>query len=335
MTNIKDVAAMAGVSASTVSRVLSGKSYVNAQTRQRVLEAVKQMDYSPNVLAKSLKMGRSNTIALMVPSIQNLIFPDITRGVEDTARKNGFTVVLCNTDEDVEIEKSYINKLKKRWIDGFIVCSMMPGSDHIRVLRDEGFPLVVVSRCSKEDHLDAVIVDNYQAAYNAVNYLIRTGHRRIALALGREEVILYRERCEGYLAALRDNQIPIEENLIMRETNGNNSFYYLTKSMLAGDAWPDAIFATSDPKAIVILHALHDVGVRIPEDISVLGFDNVYMSALVEPPLSTVAQPLYEMGVVAATKLINQIKFKDKTGLLPAPAVDILNTDLVIRKSTR
>jgi len=326
---------MAGVSASTVSRVLSGKSYVNAQTRQRVLEAVKQMDYSPNVLAKSLKMGRSNTIALMVPSIQNLIFPDITRGVEDTARKNGFTVVLCNTDEDVEIEKSYINKLKKRWIDGFIVCSMMPGSDHIRVLRDEGFPLVVVSRCSKEDHLDAVIVDNYQAAYNAVNYLIRTGHRRIALALGREEVILYRERCEGYLAALRDNHIPVEENLIMRETNGNNSFYYLTKSMLAGDSWPDAIFATSDPKAIVILHALHDMGVRIPEDISVLGFDNVYMSALVEPPLSTVAQPLYEMGVVAATKLINQIKFKDQTGLLPAPAVDILNTDLVIRKSTR
>ena len=105
--------------------------------------------------------------------------------------------------------------------------------------------------------------------------------------------------------------------------------------MLAGDSWPDAIFATSDPKAIVILHALHDMGVRIPEDISVLGFDNVYMSALVEPPLSTVAQPLYEMGVVAATKLINQIKFKDQTGLLPAPAVDILNTDLVIRKSTR
>lgn len=335
MTNIKDVAALAGVSASTVSRVLSGKSYVNEQTRQRVLEAVKTMNYSPNALAKGLKLGRSNTIALMVPSIQNLIFPDITRGVEDTARKNGFTVVLCNTDEDVEVEKSYINKLQKRWIDGFIVCSMLPGSDHIRALREEGFPLVLVNRCDKNENLDAVVVDNYQAAYDAVNYLVRTGHSRIALALGRPEVILYRERLEGYLAALHDNHLPVEENLILRETNGNNSFYYLTKNMLSVKPWPDAIFATSDPKAIVILHALHDMGVRIPEDISVLGFDNVGLSSLVEPPLSTVSQPLYEMGVVAATKLINQIRYKDKMGKLPEPAVDILNTDLVIRKSTR
>ncbi|WP_283606372.1 LacI family DNA-binding transcriptional regulator [Faecalispora anaeroviscerum] len=273
MTTIKDVAAVAGVSASTVSRVLSGKSYVNEQTRQRVLEAVKKMDYSPNVLAKGLKMGRSNTIALLVPSIQNLIFPDITRGAEDTARKNGFTVVLCNTDEDVDVEKSYINQLKKRWIDGFIVCSMLPGSDHIRSLREEGFPLVLINRCEREDHLDAVIVDHVQASYDAVHYLVRTGHRRIALALGREELTPYREWLDGYLAALRDNYLPVEERLILRETNGDHSLYDLTRNMFSVQPWPDSIFATSDSKAIVVLHALHDMRVRMQQDISVLGFD--------------------------------------------------------------
>ncbi|MEG2843362.1 MAG: LacI family DNA-binding transcriptional regulator, partial [Ruthenibacterium sp.] len=190
MTNLKDVAEHAGVSASTVSRVIGGKSYVNEQTRARVLDAVRTLNYSPNVLAKSLKMGRSNTIALMVPSIRNQIFPDIARGVEDTARKNGLTVVLCNTDEDVDVENLYIEKFKTRWIDGFIVASMLPGSEHIRQLRREGIPVVLTSRCYGND-IDAVVVDNRQAAFDAMQYLLHTGHRRIALALGRAELNIY------------------------------------------------------------------------------------------------------------------------------------------------
>ena len=151
MTNIKHVATLAGVSASTVSRVLNGKSYVNETTRQKVMEAVQKTNYRPNVLAKSLKMGRSNTICLMVPSIQNLIFPEIARGVEDVARRNGFTVVLCNTDEDAAVEKAYIEKMKTRWIDGFVVCSNIGEADHIRALRVEGFPLVLVNRFEERE----------------------------------------------------------------------------------------------------------------------------------------------------------------------------------------
>ena len=340
MTNIKTVATMAGVSASTVSRVLSGKSYVNEATRAKVLEAIRKTGYSPNVLAKSLKMGRSNTICLMVPSIQNLIFPTITQGVEDTARKNGFTVVLCNTDEDVEMEKAYIAKMKTRWIDGFIVCTQMPGFGHIRRLREEGFPLVLVNRYEPEDvgRLDMVTVDNFNAARKAVNYLIRTGHRRIALALGRQELFLYRERYRGYRAALEENGIPYDDRLVLRESNGSDSFYYLTQDLmhsLPQDERPDAVFVTSDPKAFVILHALHEMGVRVPEQISVLSFDNVSLSSLVEPPLSTVAQPLYEIGVAAANNLIRQIRHKEKHGELPAPIRDVLNTDLIVRRSTR
>ena len=337
MTNMKHVASLAGVSVSTVSRVLNGKSYVNEATRQKVMEAVQQMNYHPNVPAKSLKMGRSNTICIMVPSIQNSIFPEITRGVEDVARRNGFTVVLCNTDEDTTVEKAYIDKMKTRWIDGFIVCSNIGKSDHIRALRDEGFPLVLINRFEERDvdKMDTVSVDSYGAAYNGVRYLIRAGHRRIALAYGREELYLYRERYRGYCAALKDNGIPYDENLIMRQVGDTGSFYQSTQELMRLPQPPDAIFATSDPKAFIVMHALHDMGVRIPDDVSVLGFDNVSLSSMMEPPLSTIAQPLYEMGAVAARNLIHQIHYKDKNGELPPPVRNVLEVNLIVRRSTR
>ncbi len=337
MTNIKDVASLAGVSASTVSRVLNGKSYVNEATRQRVLEAVQQTNYRPNVLAKSLKMGQSKMICIMVPSIQNSIFPEITRGVEDVARKNGFSVILCNTDEDTAVEKAYIDKMKTRWIDGFIVCSSIGDASHIRALRAEGFPLVLVNRFAEEDigKMDIVSVDSFQAAYNGVKYLITTGHRRIALAYGREELFFYRERYRGYCQALADGGIPYDEALVMRETSGSDSFYGMTQEVMRLDSPPDAIFTTSDPKAFVVMHALHDMGVRIPRDVSVLGFDNVNLSSMVEPPLSTVAQPLYEMGAVSAKNLLRQIRYKEQNGQLPAPVRHVLEVNLVVRRSTR
>ncbi|NLW55233.1 MAG: LacI family transcriptional regulator [Firmicutes bacterium] len=333
MTTLKKVAEYAGVSTSTVSRVIAGKPYVKEETRQRVLKAVQELSYSPNILAKSLKVGRTNTIALMVPSIQNQMFPIVTRGVEDTARKHGYTVILCNTDENIEVEKEYIRKLQNRWIDGFIVCSMLPDSDHIRKLKADGFPVVLTSRYYG-DSIDAVIIDNYRAAYEAVSYLIITGHKKIAIALGRRQLSLYQQRLEGYLDALKDHGLPIDERLIMNETNGTNSFYELTQKLLDGPVIPDAIFATSDPKAIVVVRAIKDRGFRIPEDISVLGIDNIEMSAFMEPPLTTVSQPLYEMGALAAKKLIDLIDHKNKSEEPPAPVVDVLETELIIRKST-
>lgn len=330
MINIKTVAEYAKVSASTVSRVLSNKSYVNELTRQRVLKAVRELEYTPNVLAKGLKMGTTNTIALMVPSIQNQIFPVVARGVEDTARKNGFTVMLCNTDEDVNIEKDYISKLRNRWIDGFIVASMLPESDHIYKLQEEGFPVVLTSRYN-DNRISAVVIDNHKAAYDAVCYLIKTGHKKIAIALGRTNLPMYQKRFEGYRDALKDNGIPLDEELIINEANGTEGFYYSTINLLRSGVRPDAVFATSDPKAIVVMRALRDFGLRIPEDISVLGFDNIEISALLDPPLSTVSQPLYEIGVLAARKLIDMIRGKGPN----TPTIDVMRTDLVIRKSTR
>ena len=235
------------------------------------------------------------------------------------------------------MEKAYIDKMKTRWIDGFIVCSNIGKSDHIRALRDEGFPLVLVNRFEERDvdKMDTVSVDSYGAAYNGVRYLIRAGHRRIALAYGREELYLYRERYRGYCAALKDNGIPYDESLIMRQVGDTGSFYQSTQELMRLPQPPDAIFATSDPKAFIVMHALHDMGVRIPDDVSVLGFDNVSLSSMMEPPLSTIAQPLYEMGAVAARNLIHQIHYKDKNGELPPPVRNVLEVNLIVRRSTR
>lgn len=337
MTNIKEVARLAGVSTSTVSRVLNGKNCINASTREKVMEAVKQTGYRPNVLAKSLKMGRSNTICLLVPSIQNLIFPEITRGVEDEARKNGFTVVLCNTDEDPSVEQAYIEKMKTRWIDGFVVASAVGHAEHVTRLRQEGFPLVLVNRYQESDvdQIDIVASDNYKAAYRAVEYLIRSGCHRIALACGSEDLCFYRQRHQGYRKALEDNGVPYDKELIMHETTGVDCFYYQTEQLMKIENPPDAIFATSDPKAFVVMHALHDMGKRIPDDVAVMGFDNVTLASMVEPPLSTMSQHLYEMGATAARNLIHQIHYRDKNDELPPPVNCVMDVDLIVRRSTR
>ena len=336
MASIKDIAEAVGVSASTVSRVINGKSYVNEETRKKVLAMVEETNYQPNVLAKSLKMGRSNTICLMLPSIENLIFPAITRGVEDIARKHGFNVILCNTDEDDANEWAYIEKMKTRWTDGFILCSGNGASSYAHDLRSEGIPVVKVNRFTEEDlgSVDTVSVNNYESAYTATKYLIRSGRRRIALAQGTEDLYFYRERYRGYCQALADFGIPYDDALVLRETNGTESFYQITKESMTMSNPPDAFFATSDPKACAILHALHELKLRVPEDVAVMGFDNVSLSSMVEPPLSTISQPLRDMGAVAAKSLIRQINYKAENGTLPPPVSSVLHTDLIIRRST-
>jgi LacI family transcriptional regulator len=211
---------------------------------------------------------------------------------------------------------------------------MMPHSSHIRQLRKENFPLVLTLR-AYDNSIDAVVVDNKQAAYNAAKYLIERGHRRIAIALGNMELNVYSERFKGYKIALEEEGIVFDENLVMRERSTISSLYHITRAMLERGLVPDSVFATTDAQAVTIMRAIYDSGYRIPADISVLSFDNVEIASLVEPPLTTVSQPLYEIGVRAAQKLIYQIQYKEKHGVLDSPMVDVVETNLLVRKSTR
>ena len=212
------------------------------------------------------------------------------------------------------MEKAYIDMMKTRWIDGFVVCSNIGEADHIRALRVEGFPLVLVNRFEERDInvLDTVAVDSFQAAYDAVQYLVRTGHRRIALAYGREELYFYRERYRGYCQALSDAGLPYEEALVMRESSGVDSFYRLTQEVMRLPQPPDAIFTTSDPKAFVVMHALHDMGVRIPEDVSVTGYDNSSLANQQGLRLTTIDHPQEKLGAMAAELLLSMIQNGEK-----------------------
>ena len=281
-------------------------------------------------------MGRSNTICLMIPSIENLMFPKLTRGVEDEARKNGMTVFLCNTDEDAAIEKAYLETMKQRWIDGFIVCSLGSDAPHIRNLRDEGYPLVLVNRFEESDigKVDTVTSDNFQIGYDATRYLARIGISALPSSAGARSCCSTVSVCAATAKRLRQRSARKEEYLL-RESGGSNGFYYQIRELAEQGQLPDAIFCTSDPKAFVVMHALHDMGLRIPEDVAVIGVDNVSMSAMVEPPLSTITQHLYDMGMEAAKSLIRQIEYKDKYGELPKPQRMIMNSDLIVRRSTK
>ncbi|MDF2568402.1 MAG: transcriptional regulator, LacI family [Sporomusa sp.] len=330
MSDIRDVAKFAGVSPSTVSRVINGKIPVNPDTKEKVIAAIKELNYQPNAMAQVLKGGRINTIGLFLPNVRNLVFPAVIQGIEDTAKKHGYIVVVCNTDEDVEKEKLYIENLRRRLVDGFIFCTARAGTNHLLDLQSEGFPHIFLIR-NPEQLADAVVLDNYAGGYAATEYLLARGHRRIAIINGPRDVLLFNERFAGYKDALAKVGIPIDNDLIIHDISGWEDSYQAMQKLLALNERPDAVFAASDPKAIGAIQAIVDAGLAVPDDISVMGFDDSDPAHMAIPRLTTVAQPFYEMGVKACERLIRTIEGKGKS----KPKVDIFPAELVIRKSVK
>lgn len=331
MVNIKEVAKKAGVSASTVSRVLTGHIPVSADARQKVLDAVKALDYQPNPLAQGLKGGRIKTIGLFIPNVRDLVFPAAIRGIEDTAKQHGYTVILCNTDDSEEKELSYIQSLQRRFINGFILSTARMDSHHLRKLQEEQFPVVCLIRHLGDETMDAVVLDNLDGAYQATAYLLRQGKRDIAIINGDTRVLLYQQRFAGYKKAHEEIGATPDSRLIFHNVKGWDDSGRVVTDLLASGLRPDAIFAASDPKAIGVLRAIKDFGLKVPEDISVIGFDNSDIAAFLDPPLTTVAQPFYEMGVRACEKLIKLIEGKRRS----RARVEIFPARLVIRGSVR
>lgn len=337
ITSIKEIAKRCGVSASTVSRVLNGKSYVREDTRRKVMEVVEECNFRPNLLAKSLKQGDNKTICLMIPSYGNMIFPDIMRGVSTIAMQSGYTTFFSITDERSETEEKIYNEMRNRQVDGFIICSARGDESAIYRLRDDGVPVVLVNRYQKEDggRLDTISIDNYKAGYVSTQYLIRSGRNRIAIACGDPGLFLYTERLRGYCDALRAVGIEPDPALILQEPEeGQDGFFSLTKRIMLSDSAPDAFLATADSKAFVIMRALHDLKLRIPRDVAVMGIDNVELAAYMEPALTTLAQPLTQMGEEAMRMLLRQIEYKKEHGRLPEPENRIVDFDLLVRRST-
>jgi LacI family transcriptional regulator len=328
MATMIDVAKAAGVSVATVSRALANEGAgVSAELRERVLAAVAELDYHPNHLPRNMRARSSRTIGLVISDIDNPFFTAIVRGAEDVAHRGGYTMVLSNTDEDAEREAICLQTMAAERAAGVVVASTGQHSDGVRRLISTGIPVVALDRRISGAHVDTVVVDNETAAYEAVRHLASLGHHRVAMVGGPGKVSPIREREAGYERAVRDHAL--EPGLLwhadLREPGGRRT----TLELLREPERPTAIFSVNNMTTIGVLHALRDLGLRAPDDVSVFGFDDIPTGDLLDPPISVVRQPTYQLGARAAELLLRRVNEPD------APVQEVvLAASLVLRPST-
>lgn len=331
MVTIKDVAKLAGVSKSTVSRVVVNKIPVSKEAKERVMKAIKELNYHPNMIAKGLKEGKTFSVGLIIPNIRNPFYPALARGVEDSANKKGYSIVLCNTDDDEEKEINYINNMRNKFVDGLIICTTSIAGKHIKELHDINYPIVLLDRNIPDVEVDAIMSMDFKGAYEITNYLLRKGHRKIAFINGNIQILTFNLRYQGYCKALNEYNIPVDEKLVMNAPSSVTlqQSYDLMSELLNNGIVPSAVFATSDSKAIGAMKAVQEKGYDVPRDISIIGFGDIDISYFVSPSLTTYSQPIYKMGLMAFERLLKLMKAKK----LVKPAVTYVEGELVERGS--
>lgn len=327
MATIEQVAEEAQVSVATVSRVINGNGPVSAKSRIKVENAVKKLNYEPNMLGRNLRRSESRIILSLLPNISNPFYANIIQGIEDTARKNGYNIVLCQTDSDSEREKVYLNLVKQKLADGVI---NLDPTVNKKILSDIGerYPIIQCCEYSADLNISYVAIDNKGAAYKAVKHLISIGHKNIALINTDDKFLYARHRKEGYMCALQESNIAIRNEWIVSGNLDFESAQQAVKYLLSLEKKPTAIFAVSDILAIGALKTINELSLKVPEDISLVGFDNIPYAKMVTPALTTVAQPMYEIGIEACKMLIQRLK-GDKS-----IKNRILDVELIIREST-
>lgn len=331
--SIDDIAKYAGVSKSTVSRILNDKGKFSEDTRDKVLQVVKKLNYSPSMVARSLRNRRTKAVGLLLPDIVNPFFPEIMKGVEDVASENGYVIVLCSSNEDSEKEFNYFHMFENRWIDGVIysgVTGTREEAQSIRLISEQEIPVVLMDREIEDYFASVVMIDNEKAAYDAATYCLELGHKRIGFIAAPLKVRIFEKRLEGYQKALQKYGIEFDESLVVEGDLTIKSGSKAAKQLVARRDPPTAIFASNDLMAIGAMKEIQGHGLKVPENISIIGFDDIRTASLVTPALTTIAQPKNEMGVEAMNLLIRMI---EKKGASKSKVV--LDTRLVVRKSVK
>lgn len=324
---IRDIARLAGVSTATVSRTLMQPKMVAEETRVQVLRAVAAAGYTPNLLARSLRRREAGAILVLVRDIVNPFYPEIFRGVEQAARRLGFNVLMGNTDGDSARERDYLRLVLSCRADGMIVLTgRVPDLDDPAVRR---LPIVLASEPVPGHDLPIVRIDNRAAAAEITRHLIGLGHRRIAHVTGPLDQAIARDRLEGWRAALVAAGLPAGDDLVVPGDFRVPSGIAAGRALLALPAPPTAIFVSNDEAAMGVLSAIHAAGFRVPEDISVAGFDDIPFAEAFDPPLTTIRQPRLAMGEQAMAMLHAMLE-----GSPPAQHAVTLPTELIIRRST-
>jgi len=330
MASMNEVAKKAGVSVATVSRVLNNSTSVNDATRAKIAKAIKELNYQPNRVAKRLrsKSLSGNLIGVLIPDIQNPFYVDVLRGIEDVASSKNYALIMCNFGQDKEKERMYLEILQSESIDGLIAAPASEDDPQLKKMLSNGLPVVCVDRGLKEANVDVVLVDNVDGAYKAVDHLAKSGYRRIAYISGMPTIPSSRLREKGYREALADNGIPFNQELVRYGDSKHESGIRLCEELLNLSSPPDALFTGNNLITLGALETIHRKKLRIPEDIAIVGFDDMYWSNSLNPPLTAVRQPAYEIGKRAAELLIQRIDDPSRQSIQM-----ILNAELKIRSS--
>ncbi|HEY8421010.1 MAG TPA: LacI family DNA-binding transcriptional regulator [Thermoclostridium sp.] len=328
MATINDVAKHAGVSVATVSRVINGNAKVSPETITKVKQAIAELDYRPNLLGRALRKTRSERILVLLPNIANPFYAEIVKGIEDVANKNGYSIMLCNTDSDLDREKKYIKMLKSHLADGAILMASELTSEELTELSQE-IPIIQCCEYKVGLPITHVSIDNEMAAFKAVNHLIGLGHKRIAFIGANNQFLSSTLRKEGYIRALEEAGIDYNPAYCGYGDYSYKSGFRVMKYLLSLDPRPTAVFCISDLMAVGAIRSAMEENLHVPEDLAVCGFDNVYFARMFKPTLTTVSQPMYDLGCVAMEVLLKAIESKDMETMHY-----ILEHELIVREST-
>lgn len=313
MATIKDVARLAGVSVATVSHVINGTRPVAPETAAKVWRAIKELDYHPNAVARSLRTRTTHAIGVVVSDITNPFFATLVRGAEDAAIQAGYSLIVCNSDEDLQKEDLYVTMLRRRRMDGLLIAPVRDGaSPAVRELAQSGIPFVFVDRKAKGIEADAVLSDNARGAYIATAHLLERGHTRIGIILGIRGATTTEERFQGYRQALRESGLPVDEGSVVYGEYRAEGGQRALEALLSLPDPPTAVFSTNNLMTLGALREVRRRGIRVPEELAIIGFDELEWSELVDPPLTVVAQKPYEIGHRAVKLLLERLRDPDR-----------------------
>lgn len=330
---IKDIARKLGVSISTVSRSLRNFPDVNPETKKKVLEMAEKLDYEPNAIATSLVNRKTNTLGIIIPSFAIYYYTAAIIGIQETAARAGYNLMVCHSNESYASEVNNVLALTSARVDGMIVSITKEtlNFEHFRQVQRKGIPLVFFNRVAEELDAPSVVVDDYDGAFKAVEHLIQTGSKRIAHISGPKTLQLTRNRLNGYIDALKRYDMPVDERLITHGDFSLDNGRDGARHLLSLADPPDAIFSVNDAAAFGAMAYVKAKGLKIPDDVAIVGFTNEPLTELVEPALTTVGQPVYELGKIAAELFLIRTLTDPKTYV---PETRVLKTKLIVRNSS-
>lgn len=328
-TTIYDIAKAAGVSIATVSKVMNGTGRISTDTRERINEIMQELDYQPSVVASALTGKSTFTIGLLIPDLANPLYAEIARSVEDRGRELGFNLVMCSTDNNPRREGEYVTFLKQKKVDGIIISTGVSNETVLRSLSKQRIPLAFVTRDIPSLEADCVRVDDYKGGYKAASHLIGLGHRHIAVITEDLGLNASKERVRGFRYALQEACIEDGNPVIVESVSSVEEGKRHALELLHSENSPTAIFATNDLLAIGAIQAAKELRLTIPWDLSIIGFDNTLLAGIVDPPLTTVTQPIAQMGRLVMDLIIQEVR-----GQKQGKQSIVLTPELIVRQST-